>query len=500
MNIVTSKLVKKIDNYCIEELNIPSILLMENAAFKIVKNLNTLKCHNYCIVCGTGNNGGDGLAVARQLINMDKCVEIFLIGEENKLSKDCSANYNILKAMGIKVSNIYSSTDIEFLRDRITKSDIVVDAIFGTGLSRIVEGIYDIVISVINENAKETVSIDVPSGFHSDSGKVLGNSIIANRTISFQCYKKGFLTKGSEKNCGEIIIESIGIPNFVLKKFDSYEYLLDRKLIKGKLKKRDKYAHKGDFGRVLICAGSKGFTGASYISTMGSVRSGAGLVTLSCPEDIREVISTKCVEFITIENENREVLESTIGKSNCIAIGPGMGNNKKTLHMVNSVIKNAKCPIVIDADGINVLKDNLYLLYEAKNKVVITPHLGEMSRITGISIEKIKEDKVSIAKNIAKKYNIIVLLKGYNTIITDGNKVFINSTGNSAMASGGMGDCLTGVIASFIAQGYDPFIGTYISAYIHGYCGDKLSEDMFCVNASDVLKYLPKGIKEIVYK
>ncbi|WP_125153995.1 NAD(P)H-hydrate dehydratase [Clostridium rectalis] len=497
MKIGTCQVSKNIDKYCIEDLSIPSIVLMENAAIKIIKNIDLSKFNSFVIICGKGNNGGDGFAVARHLHILNKNIEVFLIGGDNGLSKDCEINYRILKNMGIGVNSISNIEDIFNLRETLEKSDISIDALFGTGLTRKIEGIYNDVISVINENSKYIISIDVPSGFQSNTGKILGNCIRANKTISFELYKKGFLEYGSDKLLGDIMIEKIGVPEFVINKFHEREFMLDKELVKKSIRRRDVYGHKGDYGRVLIIAGSCGLSGAAYISTQAAVRSGAGLVTLCSYEEIQNILSNKLIEAMTISFKDGDKLFNLFNNSNAIAIGPGLGNNETTFQLVKDTILNSNCPIILDADGINVLKNNTDLLMKKSSEIILTPHIGEMSKITGISIEYIKEHRLEVAKKFAKKYSVIVLLKGYNTIITDGDEMVINPTGNSSMASGGMGDCLTGIIASFIAQGYTPMIAACISAFIHGYTGEKLSKRMFCVNASHVLEELPFIIKQI---
>jgi ADP-dependent NAD(P)H-hydrate dehydratase / NAD(P)H-hydrate epimerase len=497
VKIATRRIMREIDKYCIESLKMPGIMLMENAAIKVIKNLELEKYNSYALVCGKGNNGGDGFAVARHLSILNKTVEVFFIGSEEEMSDECKINYIILKNMGIKINKINNVEDVNELRDSIERCEIIVDAVFGTGLSKALAGTYDLVISIINENSSHIISIDIPSGINCDSGEVMGNSVRANKTISFQLYKKCFLNYESHKYTGEIIVEDIGIPDFVIKLFHEDEFIIDEAMVKSRLQIRNKYAHKGDYGRVLVLAGSKGFAGAAYIATEAAIRSGAGLVTLCCSEDIQPILSTKLTEAMTICFKEAGRLNAIVEKCNCIALGPGMGNNNDTLEIVKYVLQRASCPIVIDADGINVLKDQPSLLKNRDMEVILTPHLGEMSRITGLSVEYIQENRIEVSKSFAKQYKIIVILKGYNTVITDGETVLINSTGNSSMASGGMGDCLTGIIASFIGQGYKPMEAAMLAVYIHGYCGDKLAEDMFCVSASSVIESLPYIIKRL---
>ncbi|MBU5592571.1 NAD(P)H-hydrate dehydratase [Clostridium sp. MSJ-4] len=497
MNIATAEIMKEIDKYTIDKVKIPGIVLMENAALRVIKNLDLSNNQNFVVVCGSGNNGGDGFAVARHLILQDKSVEVFLIGQGSILSEDAKLNYNILKNMGVEINNISNLDDIHALRNSLLYSQVTIDAIFGTGLKRQLEEPYDSAISIINENSKYVISIDTPSGMDSNNGKALGNCIKADKTISFQLYKRGFLGYGTDKYTGEIIVEDIGIPTFVIERFHKNEFMLEEDMIRHFITSRDRYAYKGDYGRTTVIAGSIGFTGAAYITTQSVVRTGAGLVTLACREEIYETLSSKLIEAMVTPFLKAEELKYLIDKSDVIAFGPGIGEGDDTLEMLKYLIKNANCPIVIDADGLNVLQGNTDILDNKKSTVVLTPHLGEMAKITGLSIDYIRENRLEVAKSFAKEKGVIVLLKGYHTVITDGETTYINPTGNSAMASGGMGDCLTGIVAGFISQFQRPLESAYCAAFIHGYIGEKLSKDMFAVNASHVLEYIPYAIKNI---
>ncbi|WP_333887717.1 NAD(P)H-hydrate dehydratase [Clostridium sp.] len=500
MKISTVKMSRDIDNYAIGQLKIPGIVLMENAALKVLKNINLTNCNSFCVICTRGNNGGDGFAVARHLYNSNKKVQVFLVGKEEGMSEDCKVNYTILKNLGLNILRLdcEEKEKMDILKECIQKSDVTIDALFGTGISREIAGIQSAVISLMNENSNYIISIDVPSGLNGDTGKVLGNCVRADITVTFQLYKKGFLTYGTDEFTGKVLVEDIGIPREAVKKFDISYFIIDKNFVRKILKGRNKFSHKGDYGRVFVIAGSSGFTGAAYICTEGAIRSGAGLITLGCYKDVRAILSSKLIEGMTVDLSETIDLEKTMEKSDVIAIGPGMGNNKDTLKLVEKVIRNFTKTVVIDADGINVLSENLHVLEDKRCTVILTPHLGEMSRITGLDVEYIEENRIQVAKEFAKEKNVIVLLKGYNTIITDGNLVAVNSTGNSSMASGGMGDCLTGIIASFIAQKYSIFEAVCAAVFVHGYCGDKLSESMFCVNASHILKELPFSIKELI--
>ncbi|WP_251860783.1 NAD(P)H-hydrate dehydratase [Clostridium sp. Marseille-Q2269] len=497
MRITSSENFRKIDTYSIEKIGIPSIVLMENAALKVISNIDLELNNRFVVVCGKGNNGGDGLAIARHLQCLNKEVEVFIIEKSKNSTEEFKINYNILKNTNTNINTIRDYEDLDYLRERIINSDMTIDGIFGIGLSRKIEGIYKDTISLINENSRITLAIDIPSGLNANTGEIEGVSIEADMTVSFEMYKEGFLAYDRDKYLGNIIIENIGVPKEILELFSYNHYIIDKYMFNNNFKERNKYDHKGDFGRVLVVAGNRGFSGAAYICTEAAVKSGAGLVTLATSRDIQDVLSCKLEESMTMAYDDYDHIKTIMDKSNCIAIGPGMGKNYSTEELLRKIVRDYNGHIVIDADGINVLQDNLDIIKHTKGKVILTPHLGEFSRITGYDIDYINKNRLKVAKEFAKGNRVILLLKGYNTIITDGEELFVNSTGNSAMASGGMGDCLTGIIASFIAQGYDPLKATWLSAYIHGYCGEKLSSKMFCVNATHILDYIPFAIKEL---
>lgn len=497
MRIGSSKEITNIEKSAIEEYGIPSIVLMENAALKLLKNINIDECGHVTIVCGNGNNGGDGLALARLLISFNKDIKIFLINPSKKLSKNCKLNFNILIKMGININLIESKTDLTYLKNSIRSSDILIDGIFGTGLTRDITGVYAKVIESINKYASYILSIDVPSGFNSDTGNIMGIAVEANKTITFQLYKKGFLSYESEKYTGKIILEELNIPKIILEKNHNNVFMSTYNLVKKNIPIRSKYNHKGDFGKILIFAGSRGFTGAAFICTESAVKTGSGLITLACHKDIEDILCEKLTEAMVINYSSINNYKKFLVTSNVIAFGPGMGNTEETLSLLKNILLNYKNSLVIDADGINILKDNLNLLDGISNKVILTPHVAEMSRISGYTIEYINNNRLNVAIEFAKKHNVIILLKGFYTVITDGDTTYVNPTGNSAMASGGMGDCLTGIITSLIGQKLDPLMACVVGAYIHGYIGNSLSENMYCVNATHIIEKIPYILKKM---
>ena len=504
MRIGTSNSTKVLDRACVEEYKIPLIVMMENAVLSAVKHLDTDIYDKYVIVSGVGNNGGDGLGIARQLRARNKDVKVFIVGNMEKLTPCSTTNLEILKSINIEYNEINTkeknNNNLETLKNEIQSSHVVIDCIFGTGLQREIKGVFKDVIDIINENKNLTYSIDVPSGINATTGEILGTCINSDKTICFEFYKRGFLKYETKKYVGEVILEHIGIPENILNKYDNKEYFTTIDFVKKKIKEKNTFSFKSDFGKATIFAGSKGFSGAAFLSSETAIKSGSGLVTVVCDEDIQDILSCKLSEGMTANYNEKDRINKLIKTSTAIGFGCGMGDNEHTLEKLKYILDNASCPIVIDADGLNVLKNNLSILSKYKNKIIITPHLGEMSRLTGKNIYEIKENRIDIAKDFAKENNLIVLLKGYETVITDGEVTYINPTGNSAMANGGIGDCLLGMITSFIGQKMEVFDAVVCSAFVHGYIGDNLSKNLYTVNATDIVSNISVTMKNLTLK
>lgn len=499
MKLFKAAQVRKIDKYCVESLGIPSLVLMENAGVSVLKYLDLNKAY-FTVICGVGNNGGDGLVIARHLISMNKTVDVFIIGSLSKATEDFLRNKNILDNMQLKLKYI-KDNNIAELTESLKKADIVLDSIFGTGLTRAVEGLYKRVIEEINSIGKYVVGVDLPSGVDSDTGEVKGISTICNITVTFGCYKEGMIENKVKKLLGKVYLEKIGIQENILDMFHKETFLSDLEYVSKLIPERDIEGHKGKYGKVMIVAGSRGFTGAAYITTQSAVRTGSGLVTLWSDSYTQDIVSSRIIEAMTCDYDfDKNKFMSSIDSSDCIAIGPGLGDNDRTLELLKLILKVHRGKVVIDADGLNALSKDIELLKTTKAKVVITPHPGEMARLIKREISYVNNNRKKVAKQLAQKYNIIVLLKGHNTIVTDGEKTFINPTGNSAMSSGGMGDCLTGIILSLIGQGLEVTDATVLGAYMHGAIADKLSAIKYSVQASDIIENISSFMKELLEK
>ncbi|HHD2752596.1 TPA: NAD(P)H-hydrate dehydratase [Clostridium perfringens] len=497
MEICSSNSIRNMDREYIEVFNMPSIVLMENAIIKFLENIDLTK-ESFTIISGRGNNGGDALGIARHLLNKGKKVYVHILEKEKDGSEDYKINLAILEKLGCHIKDISEFKHIEELKNDIINSQIVIDGIFGTGLNKNISGMYLEAIRCINENSKFIVSIDVPSGINADTGEVLGIAIKANKTISFQVYKMGFLNYKSFEYIGNLKIVDIGIPKFIVDKYSDNIRFTDIEYVISKFPYRDEFGHKGTYGKCLIFAGHKGFIGAAYMTGSAAIKTGAGLVTVLTHEDVQSELSIKLNEGMTGKYNSLEEYNDLLIGCDVVAIGPGMGNNDTTFNKLKEVLEIYNGNLVIDADGINVLGREKSLLKKYKGNIVITPHPGEMARLLGIEIKDVEKNRIEIAKSYAKENGIIVLLKGYNTVITDGEKVFINPTGNSAMASGGMGDTLTGIITSLISQGLDVFDAAVLGAYIHGYIGEELSKESFTVSAMEIIKNIPNKMKELI--
>lgn len=480
---------KRIDQWAIEEIGIPQIVLMENAGKAVAEEISKLsKRPKVCVVAYKGNNGGDGFVAARHLRNMEYDVSVFLLCKKEEISGSAKINLDILDKLDIPVY----LQKISHLEKLLKSSNVVVDAIFGIGLSGEIKGLPAKAIDLINKFRKKynyaVVAVDVPSGINAASGKIGKHAIFADLTVTFAYPKQGLLKYPAVKNVGKLVVADIGIP-YETKKLKNKK--TEKQNIEFFLPMRLAWTHKGDYGRVLVIAGSKNMSGAAYLTARAAIRSGAGLVYLAVPEDVRKLVASKTREIITIDLAEAEKI-----KANVVAIGPGLTTQPHIKELVIRLIKKLEVAcIILDADGLNCIADDPSILRKAKSKIIITPHPGEMSRLTGKSIKYIQQNREKTAKEAARKWNVEVVLKGANTIVVRKNRVYINSSGNPGMASAGVGDVLTGMIAAFKAQG----LPEEAAVYVHGLAGDlaSASKGEYGMIASDIVEKIPYAIQRL---
>lgn len=512
MYLVTAQQMKKMDRLSIESFGIPGIVLMESAGRgtvdSLLRHFPDIRHMKVGIAAGHGNNGGDGFVIARYLAGRHVKLSVYLLSKRVRVQGDAAANLKLLEQMGVPVHEVQDMAAFEFYQDQMKECDLWLDAMLGTGLKSDVRGLFKKMIEFLNTIKKPIVAVDIPSGLDSDTGKLRGCCIGATVTVTFGLPKIGQVVLPGAEFVGTLEVVDIGIPPFVVDEVGPKHYLLTREMIKTYFISRALQSHKGTTGHLLVIGGSPGKTGAAVMSSRAAMRVGAGLVTLGIPKSLNIAMESQLTEVMTAplpENADQtlglsaydRVMNLLEGKKG-LAIGPGLGTVKSTHNLVRRLIKTSPVPVVIDADGLNSLVGGLKCLKNLKVPVVMTPHPGEMARLVGKTPSQVQENRIREARNFATTYNVYLVLKGAKTVVAypDGN-VFVNPSGNPGMASGGMGDVLTGMIAGLIVQGLP--VGEAVNAglYLHGCAADFLAQNMGPVGflASDVIDILPEQIK-----
>ena len=515
MYLVTASEMQQMDRQTIESFGIPGRVLMENAGLGathvLLDQFDNITKKKVGVIAGRGNNGGDGFVIARYLAQKGSNVTVYLFAESARVKGDAAANLKLL--MSLDISLIEMPDEKSFLAHKtgMCHQDVWVDALLGTGLKSDVKGYFKKIIEFINDLSKPVFSVDIPSGLNSDTGQVCGACIRAKATATFAFAKTGHIVFPGVEYTGNLEIIDIGIPDHIVKNIGPKQYLLTRDRIRMAFKSRSPDAHKGTTGHILVVAGSIGKTGAAAMTAMSAMRAGAGLVTLAIPESLNPVLETQVLEAMTYplpetkggvigESSFNKIMDLLSGKK-CLAIGPGLGEAAQTKKLVHRIIKESLTTLVIDADGLNNIAGSTQILKKAKAPVILTPHPGEMAKLTDSTTESVQKDRITCARQFAKKFNVHIVLKGAKTIIAhpDGN-VFINPTGNPGMASGGMGDVLTGIIAGLISQGFSPESAAHTGVYLHGAAADLLAEKIgpFGYLSTEVMNAIPGQIKLIL--
>lgn len=477
--VCTSCEMKNIDRMALESGGIPSIVLMENAAiacFEEIVKLESVK--NVAVICGKGNNAGDGFAIARHLKNHGIDVKVYLVSGSD-FSNDALINFEIISKMGIEIVEIYNTVLFEL---EIKTFDLIVDAIFGTGIRGEISGLIYDVINVINNSNKYVLSVDIPSGIDADSGRVCGICIKASKTVTFAAYKKGLVLFPGADFCGEIIVKGISIPQYIIENQNINIELIDNEFIRGIMPERRKNSHKGDYGKVLIIGGSEGLSGAVCLAAEACVKSGAGLVTVAVSKDLNPIIETKLTEPMSLalpcvdghlEKAAAHILTNIVNDFDAVLFGCGIGRSSDIEYILSEILKVCEIPLIIDADGLFILSKNKSMLDRCKCNLILTPHEAEMSRLCDLTIEDIKNNRIEISENYATHNGVTLILKGAHTIVTSPcGKQYININGNCGMATGGSGDVLAGVVTAFVARGINETDASALAVYIHSKAAD----------------------------
>jgi NAD(P)H-hydrate epimerase len=477
---------READRWTIEEVGIPSLVLMENAGRQVVAAMEAiytdLADRHVAVLCGRGNNGGDGFVVARTLAQRGVSVSVFLIGQVSDVRGDARVNLDILGRLGLTVVEVADGQAWELHVSEVRDSTLIVDAIFGTGLNAPVSGLIESVITDINASSIPVVSIDLPSGLSADSCDPIGESIEAGTTVTLAAPKLPLVLMPAEMRAGDIVIADIGIPVDVIDGLDGPRVeLLTRSGTRELVAPRAPDSHKGDYGHVLIVAGSNGKTGAAHLSGVGALRSGAGLVTVATPTECQAIVAGMAPEYMThalistVEGLDPDGVDQLLEMArDVVVVGPGLGPLSGTKRFVQALVDRATMPLVVDADGLNAFSAVPDRLTGREGRdVIITPHPGEMARLVGMSTDEVQRNRLEVARNFARGHHVYVVLKGHRTLIaTPDEKIFINPTGNAGMATGGTGDVLSGMIAAWLGQLLDAEAACKLAVYLHGMAGD----------------------------
>jgi len=510
MKVVTAEEMRVIDRRTIEGYSIPGSVLMERAGLAVAARIKeAFSPRKVIIIAGSGNNGGDGLVVARNLYNEGWDVKVFLTAKPEDLKGDALLQYRIAVKFGLKIYPIN-----EFLTNYsslITRHCILVDALLGTGISKKVTGLLSEVISYLNRSNVPIISVDIPSGISSDNGQIMGEAVRADYTVTFGLPKRGHLLYPGAQHSGKLFIEDIGFPKELLNSEKLHIELLTKDKVSPLIPQRPRYSHKGNYGHVLIIAGSKGKTGAAIMAAKACLRSGAGLVTLGIPKSLADVFQSRVTEEMILalpdkgdgtlsQRASRVILNFLNERATTLAIGPGIGISSDTKKLMEILIKTSTTPMLIDADGINSLKGERAIFSKLKAPIILTPHPGEMARLLGkqkgvsVKTQDIERNRINVPFSFAKETGTYLVLKGVPTIIAgpDG-MAYINSTGNPGMASAGTGDVLTGMISAFLSQGLSPIHASILGVYMHGFAGDSAAAEKgeHPLIATDIIEKIP---------
>ncbi len=518
MKVVTSQEMRDIDSRTINEIGIPGIILMENAGLAVGQAVKDvlgsgvpLSRQRVAIFAGRGNNGGDGLVVARHLACAKYEVNVYLLAEPERFAGDALTNLQIVQNLRLPIKLLLSQEQLTEYQDEIQNNDVIVDAIFGTGLKGAVRGYAAEVIDFINRSVTcPVVSIDLPSGLEADTGRAEGVCVRAAHTITMGLPKRGLLLYPGADFAGKLTVADIGFPEEVIDTQNiTVNWVGEREAAQLK-PQRTRNAHKGTFGHVFLIAGSVGLTGAATLASEAVLRVGAGMATLGIPESLNPIMEEKLTEVMTVPlcetdeqtvslNAEAKIVEF-LQRADVAALGPGLSRNPETVELVHRLCTKIELPKVIDADGLNALSEQPKCLNKLGVQTILTPHPGEMARLLKRSIGEVESDRIGISQNFAQERSVILVIKGAPTVIASpSGEVYINSTGNPGMATAGMGDVLTGTIAGLLAQGLTPVDAAVLGVYIHGLAADIAAEKIgeSGIIAGDVLNKLPEALDSL---
>ena len=512
MRILTAAEMRAADRAAIEDWGIPGLVLMENAALGVVEAV----CRSYAdagrilIFCGPGNNGGDGLAVGRHLALRGFEPHLLLVGWSRNRSADADLQLDVCTRQGLATTRIETVEELRAVFPARLESDLWIDALFGTGLSRPLEDVFAEAVSWLEKAPVPVVAVDLPSGLDASSGELIGPCATADLTVTFAAPKVAHVFAPAAERCGEIVVTDLGIPERILEETPGALHLLTARELSAALRDVRPEDHKGSFGHCLVVAGSTGQSGAAVLAARGAVVGGAGLVTAAVPESLVPTVDAASLESMTLPlacdvsgaltlDAADQVLEAAVGK-NCVALGPGLGTSGPTCDAAERILEACELPMVVDADELNAVRDRAGSFGRRSAPTVLTPHPGEAARLFGTTTAEVQADRVGFARAVATEHGVVLVLKGHQTLVAgpDGS-VHVNPTGNPGMATGGSGDVLTGLIAALVARNYDPLVAACLGVCAHGQSGGlgRERQGLEGLRATDLLRRIPEALRSL---
>jgi hydroxyethylthiazole kinase-like uncharacterized protein yjeF len=504
MKVVNSEQMRAIDQRATSEFGVPSLILMENAALAVADVIAARypDAERVTLFCGTGQNGGDGFAVARHLFNRHVTPHIVLVGDRGKVSGDAATNLEICRRMRISISEVADHDALDRALVQAFDADLIVDAIFGTGLTRPAEGFFAELIESLRAIRVPVVAVDVPSGIDASRSAVQEPAVRADVTVTFALPKIAHLFEPAASLCGEVVVADISIPEAAVAQENVRLSLLTASEVAELFPRRGNDTHKGTYGHAALVCGSEGRSGAAILAARGAIRSGAGLVTVLTDRETARLVDTASIESMTkaIDLAATREVESLLAARDAVLIGPGLADDAESYRSVRKLLARIEKPVVIDASALNALEGELAILGSIHAPKVITPHPGELARLMGTTSEEVNGDRTRFATEAAAAAKAVVVLKGHRTLIaTPDGEVFVNPTGNPGMASGGMGDVLAGIIVALLARGVAPVDAACAGVFIHGFAGDLLAEEQSDTGlaALDLAERIPAAIRRL---
>jgi hydroxyethylthiazole kinase-like uncharacterized protein yjeF len=511
MKLVTAAHMRELDRRTIEDLGVPSLVLMENAGrstYQILRREFPGLTGPVVVLAGRGNNGGDGFVVARYLANDGIPVTVFIVAARDQVQGDALVNLQILEKLDVEIEEVLGEEQLGAVVHRMSRADLVVDALLGTGLNSPVRGLLAQLITKVNQVRHPVLAVDIPSGLSADTGEPLGLAVEADVTVTYGFPKIGQILPPGRDLVGRLWQVDISIPADFVE--DAIVELAEAAEIRTLLPPRPFASHKGTFGHLVVVAGSEGKTGAATMSSEAALRTGAGLVTTAVPASLNDILEVKLTEAMTLPLPEAEgarglgegalsPLNDFLGDKTAVALGPGLGTHPETQVLVRALVRDCPLPMVVDADGLNALAGHLDVLKDAAGPRILTPHPGEMARLLDITPKEVQSRRLDIAREVATAHRVWVVLKGAQTVVAEpGGHLSLNPTGNPVLASGGTGDVLTGLIGGFLAQRVAPWDAARLGVYLHGLTADYLAEAIGPRGhiAGDLIASLPELLEE----